>query len=270
MSLKLPSFMTTARQAVKQMNSTDRMLAPIRREIRQIEATRRAVESVVGPDSGYQAAVDIQHQVEAITEPVLALRRQLSDPYDWHSRIDDIVRSVSLPRSLLDQLAAAAVLFLPKNLGDLTTDDLYAVLDLCKADGLSVAWAPQASIVRALLSSSRPQEQNALLDEYRLDVLDDMEASLEIIGHPDLAGMRVIFTAALRAARAGLNEGAQALASNVLETAMKQNDNAWIRRSFPQVAYPAAGRHGTTASALTHAYEWSDLTLSQFKPSSYW
>ncbi|WP_328843020.1 hypothetical protein [Streptomyces sp. NBC_00258] len=57
-----------------------------------------------------------------------------------------------------------------------------------------------------------------------------------------------------RTARAGCSEGAQALAGNALETAMKWHGNAWIRQSFPQVTYPPkAGHHGTIGSALDDA-----------------
>ncbi|MGW7071841.1 hypothetical protein ACWGII_30735 [Streptomyces sp. NPDC054855] len=71
--------------------------------------------------------------------------------------------------------------------------------------------------------------------------------------------------AAVRAARAGHSEGAQALAGNVLETAMKGHGNAWIRHSFPQVTYPKGNHHATIGSVLDDTADWGDLTLLQFK-----
>jgi hypothetical protein len=166
----------------------------------------------------------------------------------------------------LDQLAATAALFLPANLVGLDTEDLYTILKMCEYEGLSLAWAPRTEIVKSLFPLGARQERYALLAEHRDDVLDDVDASLQIVTHPELTGMVAILSTATRTARVGFGEGAQALAGNVLETAMKRHSNAWIRRSFPQVTYPPeAGHHGTIGSALGDADDWGDLTLLQFK-----
>ncbi|MCX5097489.1 hypothetical protein OOK36_54515 [Streptomyces sp. NBC_00365] len=175
------------------------------------------------------------------------------------------MRSVSLPRTLLDQLAAAAALFLPANLSGLASEDLYTILDLGQEDGLSLAWAPGTEIVKALLPLGTREERYALLAERRDDVLDGVDASLQIVTHPELTDMVTILSAATRTARAGFSEGAQALAGNVLETAMKRHGNAWIRRSFPQATYTKGSHHGTIGSALDDADDWGNLTLLQFK-----
>lgn len=263
----LSGLMKSARQNAAWLNSIDKQFEPIRRQLRGIESTRRSIVDAMGPANAvYQAALDAQRRYQAIAVPVLALQSDLSDIYDWHSRIDDVVRSVSLPRTLLDQLAAAAALFLPANLSGLDTEDLYTILDLGEDDGLSLAWAPRTEIVKALLPLSNRAERYALLAERRDDVLDDVDASLQIVTHPELTGMVTILSAATRTARADFSEGAQALAGNVLETAMKRHGNAWIRRTFPQVSYPPkAGHHGTIGSVLDDADDWGDLTLLQFK-----
>lgn len=259
-------FMESIRQISAWHNSIDKMLEPARRHIRQMESTRRTIESVMGPgNAAYQAALNAQRQYRAIAEPVLALQSNLSDIYDWHSRINDVVRNVSLPRALLDQLAAKAALFLPVNLVGLDTEGLCTILEMGEDDGLSLAWAPRIEIVKALFPLDARQERYALLGERRDDVLYDVDASLQIVTHPELTGMVAILSTATRTARAGFGEGAQALAGNVLETAMKKHGNAWIRRSFPQVTYPKAGHHGTIGSALDDADDWGDLTLLQFK-----
>ncbi|MGV9884797.1 hypothetical protein [Streptomyces sp. NPDC003006] len=263
----LSGFMESIKQISAWHNSIDKMLEPARRHIRQMESTRQTIGSVMGPgNAAYQAALDAQRHYRALTEPVLALQSDLSDIYDWHSRINDVVRSVSLPRTLLDRLAATAALFLPANLVGLDTADLYTILEMGEDDGLSLAWAPRTEIVKALFPLEARQERYALLSERRDDVLDDVDASLQIVTHPELTGMVAILSTATRTARAGFGEGAQALAGNVLETAMKRHGNAWIRRSFPQVTYPPkAGHHGTIGSALDDADDWGDLTLLQFK-----
>ncbi|MFE9647483.1 hypothetical protein ACFYO0_25870 [Streptomyces sp. NPDC006365] len=265
-NIGLSGLMKSVRETSAWLNSIDQMLEPARRQIRMMESTRRTIESVMGPGNAvYQAVLDAQRQSRAISAPVLALQSDLSDIYDWHARINDVVRSVSLPRTLLDQLAKTAALFLPANLSGLDTEDLYTILDLGEDDGLSLAWAPRTEIVKALLPLGTREERYALLAERRDDVLDDVDTSLQIVTHPELTDMVTILSAATRTARAGFSEGAQALAGNVLDTAMKRHGNAWIRRSFPQVTYTKGSHHGTIGSALDDADDWGDLTLLQFK-----
>ncbi|MDP9612836.1 hypothetical protein [Streptomyces demainii] len=256
----LSGLLKSARQTAAWLNSIDKQLEPFRRQLRILESTRRSIVEAVGPaNAAYQAALDVQRRYQAIAAPVLALQSDLSEIYDWHSRINDVMRGVSLPRTLLDQLAATAALFLPANLSGLDTEDLYTILDLGQDDGLSLAWAPRTEIVKALLPLTTREERYD-------DVLDDVDASLQIVTHPELTDMVTILSAASRTARAGFSEGAQALAGNVLETAMKRHGNAWIRRSFPQVTYPSkAGHHGTIGSVLDDTDDWGDLTLLQFK-----
>lgn len=259
----LSGFMKSAGRTAAVLNSIDRKWDPLLRQIRRLESTRRSMGLTT---EAYQAALDAQRRYQEIAGPVLALPSDLSAIYDWHGRINDVVRSVSLPRTLLDQLAAAAAFFLPANLSGLDNGDLSAVLDVAADDGLSLAWAPRTEIVRALLPLSTRAERHVLLCERRDDVLDDIDASLQIITHPELTDMVTLLSAASRTARAGFGEGAQALAGNVLDTTMKRHGNAWIRRSFPQAAYPKGGHHGTISSALDGTDDWGDLTLLQFKP----
>ncbi|MCX4581329.1 hypothetical protein OHB41_51215 [Streptomyces sp. NBC_01571] len=264
--IDLSGLMKSAGRNAAWFNSVEKQVEPIRRQLRSIESMRRSMVEAMGPANAvYQAALDAQRRYQAIATPVLALQSDLSDIYDWHSRINDAVRSVSLPRTLLEQLGAASALFLPENLSGLDTEDLYTILSLGEDDGLSLAWAPRTEIVKALLPLSTRLERYTLLAEYRDDVLDDVEASLQIVTHPELTGMVTILNAATRTARADFNEGAQALAGNVLETAMKRHGNAWIRRSFPQATYTKGGHHWVIDSALNDAGDWSDLTLLQFK-----
>jgi hypothetical protein len=256
----LSDLVKSAMQTAAWYDSIAKQFEPVVRQIAMLDPTRRSIAAAIGPT--YQAAL----QYQAITAPVLTLQADLSGIYDWHSHINDVVRNVSLPRTLLDQLAAEAALFLPANLAGLDTEDLYAVLDLSQDDGVTLSWAPRTEIVKALLPLPTREQRYALLAEHRDDVLDDVDASLRVITHPELAGMVTILRTATRTARAGFSEGAQALAWNVLETAMKGHGNAWIRRSFPQVTYPPkAGHHGTIGSVLDDTDEWGDLTLLQFK-----
>ncbi|MGW6865125.1 hypothetical protein [Streptomyces sp. NPDC054901] len=227
----------------------------------QIEAAFRSVLPAL------EMVARVQRQfLTKIGPVVVAFVSHLQDEVDdWHSRVSKTVSSLSLPLTLLAQLARTAAQFLPPNLRGLNHDDLSGILYLCEEDGLSLAWAPRTSIVRSVLSLSTNVERCALLAERRDDVLDDIEASLQCVTHPGLAGMSLLLNSAVRTARAGFDEGAQALAGNVLETAMSGHGNAWIRSSFPQAEYTSRGHHPTIASALSGSAPWTDLTLLQFK-----
>src|SRR5882757_11222885 len=92
-------------------DSINDILKPLRHQLSLMESTRRAIDSVMGAGNPlYRAGVDAQLQA-LFAGPVQALQSPLSDLYDWRRSVDDFVRSVSLPRTLLDQLAATAALF---------------------------------------------------------------------------------------------------------------------------------------------------------------
>ncbi|WP_165394263.1 hypothetical protein [Streptomyces albidoflavus] len=244
----LSGFMESIKQISAWHNSIDKMLEP----------ARQTIESIMGPGNAvYQAALDAQRQYRAFAEPVLALQSDLSNIYDWHSRINDVVRSVSLPRTLLDQLAATEALFLPANLVGLDTEDLYTILEMgedeaCPSRGHHGPRSSEPCSLSTRAKSVTPSWLNT--------------AMMFSTTSTPASRPSPILSTAIRTARAGFGEGAQALAGNVLETAMKRHGNAWIRRSFPQVTYPPkAGHHGTIGSALDDADDWGDLTLLQFK-----
>ncbi|MEU6680952.1 hypothetical protein [Streptomyces sp. NPDC046925] len=252
------------RGAAARITSVNRALTPVSRQILLSEDTRRSIAHMTGAHAAtVRAALDARRLVS--TGYGRVFQDLFTDTYDWPRLLGAAVGRVSLPQSLLDQLGATAAMFLPANLRGLGPAELDTILELSAADGLSLGWAPRQEIVRTLVSLRTRDERSALLAERRADVLDDTETSLKIVEHPELVGMVAILNAAVRTARAGLDEGAQALAGNVLETAMKQHGNLWIRRSFPQVTYPKGNHHSTISSVLDDANDWGDLTLLQFK-----
>ena len=265
----LSGVVNSARHLSAVLASADRMLEPVRHNLRMMESHRQAIEAIArqNTDTVYRAVRDMQLQYRASTVvPVLALQSDLNGIYnDWHRRINDAVRNLAPARDLLDQLVAAAALFLPANLRGLAAGDLRVIVEFGADDGLSLAWAPRTEIVQALLALGTREERSVLLAERRDDVLDDIDASLQTVTHPDLTGMTTLLSSAVSTARAGCTDGAQALAGNVLDTAMKRHGSAWIRRSLPQAQYPRGSHHGTITSALTKVDEWGSLSLLQFR-----
>ncbi|MGI5451520.1 hypothetical protein ACQEVM_38310 [Streptomyces sp. CA-243310] len=257
------SGLYAARLAVDSVNDARDPVAAYAEQMdsAQIEATARAVVPVI--EMVVRAQQQFLTQIGPVVPAVMALARQVDD---LHSRISKAVSSLSLPLTLLAELARTAAQFLPPNLRGLNQDELSRILYMCEEDGLSLAWAPRTSIVRSALSLSTNVERCTFLAERRDDVLDDIEASLQCVTHPALAGMSLLLNKAVRTAQAGFDEGAQALAGNVLETAMHRHGNDWIRSTFPQAEYQKKKtHHPTIASALGDSTSWADLTLLQFK-----
>ncbi|MCD9880855.1 hypothetical protein [Streptomyces guryensis] len=62
----LSGFMESVSQTAAWLNSIDKMLEPVRRHIRDLKSTRRAIDSVMGPGNAlYQAALDARRQCQA-------------------------------------------------------------------------------------------------------------------------------------------------------------------------------------------------------------
>ncbi|OIV39338.1 hypothetical protein BIV57_00380 [Mangrovactinospora gilvigrisea] len=187
----------------------------------------------------------------------------LSTP-SWHEQIAAIVRMATPPSALVQRLLTKPFTdFLPSNLRDLTPDELEELFTISRDDGLGLSWAPHADLVKDLLKLGTRDERFTLLRDRREEVFDDVAASLQSVIHSDLTDLAALTAAAIDAARAGHDQAAQALACNVLETAMKELGGTWIRGAFPEV--PEAGHHKTIAGALPSGPSWGDPTLLEVR-----
>lgn len=90
-------------------------------------------------------------------------------------------------------------------------------------------------------------------------MVEDVEASLEEVDHPDLLDLRALTLQATACIRDGHDAPAHALLANVLDTVMRAHGNAWLRSYFPKAVFPSspntgshkliAGAHGTQTGA---------------------
>ncbi|MFF0171225.1 hypothetical protein [Streptomyces prasinus] len=145
--------------------------------------------------------------------------------------------------------------WLPDNLRDVDAGVWMWLLRISAKDGTCLAWAPRAEIVAELLALRRSEDRQRCLMEHRLEVVEDVEASLKEVDHPDLLDLRELTLQAAACIRDGHDAPAQALLANVLDTVMRAHGHAWLRSYFPQAAFPPnpntgshkmiAGAHGT-------------------------
>jgi len=182
---------------------------------------------------------------------------------DWHQRIAAIHGNVTLNSRLFEQVARQASFVLPDNLRSFKVKELKILLAVSAEDGISAAWAPRRDIVRGLLGLETRKERYAYLADHRDEALDDIEESLHRIDHPELTDWASLLGRAVVTARDGHEEAAQALAGNVLDSAMKGHGDAWMRHTFPQ-ATPQGGRHTVLSGVLGSRSQWNDLSMFDF------
>ncbi|MEV0192380.1 hypothetical protein AB0I39_28090 [Kitasatospora purpeofusca] len=135
--------------------------------------------------------------------------------------------------------------FLPDNLTGLDATRWMWLLRVAAKDGTCLAWAPRAEIVDALLALPGTADRRQYLIDHRLEVVEDVEASLEEVDHPDLLDLRTLTLQAAACIRDGHDAPAQALLGNVLDTLMTAHGRAWLRSYFPQGTFPPDPRTGS-------------------------
>lgn len=142
----------------------------------------------------------------------------------WVDRNQSLLRQVpeyiEAARQLSLRYQRAFRIALPPNWADLTSPDVFRVIDVMKETGFSLVWAPRTDVVRALIEAP-PAGRDAVLLSFRADVLDDLDEVVKDIKSPRLRDIPAGLKAALYALREGHDEAAQALAT-VLFTALIQ------------------------------------------------
>ncbi|MFD5661501.1 hypothetical protein [Streptomyces hirsutus] len=157
--------------------------------------------------------------------------------------------------SKFDTLRGLLREWLPDNLRDVDAKMWIWLLRISPKDGTCLAWAPRAEIVAELLTLRRSEDRQRCLMEHRLKVVEDVEASLKEVDHPDLLELRQLTLQAAACIRDGHDAPAQALLANILDTVMRAHGHTWLRSYFPQATFPPhpntgshkmiTGAHGT-------------------------
>ncbi len=116
----------------------------------------------------------------------------------------------------------------PANWNDaVDADEVHTLdlLDLAK-DGWPTTWVPGAPTLRALVRAN-PKDRAEVLITHRGNVLDDCDAALAVIDQGPCLEHAHLLTQAVAAVRAGVPGPAQALAANVIDTAIRASMSPW-------------------------------------------
>jgi hypothetical protein len=102
-------------------------------------------------------------------------------------------------------------------------EELRRVAEISAAERWALAWAPRAEIVQAVLAADSAETRQEVLVQRMTEVLDDSESVLRTVEAPELTELSDFALQAVGACRAGYEGAAQALATNVLDTAIDKH-----------------------------------------------
>lgn len=158
---------------------------------------------------------------DAITQSWSAALAKLIIPLDTFQALRPLFEE------LLDRL--------PPNWRELSTAGhrLAAVVELAK-DGFPVCWVPRAEVIAALDAAS-PDERLDVLAKHREDILDDCAAVLAETTADELVDLADAAGEAVAVLRQGQYRSAQALASSVVDTALRLAIPPESARYYPHV-----------------------------------
>ncbi|MFJ8827675.1 hypothetical protein ACIREE_38790 [Streptomyces sp. NPDC102467] len=208
-----------------------------------------------GPPPGVKTALDT-------LAAMAAQQRSMADSFQSSlHQIAGTINSVFTEDlfSSFDSLLGTFREWLPDNLRGVDAGLWMWLLRISAKDGTCLAWAPRAEIVAELLALRHSKDRQRCLEEYRPEVVKDVEASLKEVDHPDLLDLQELTLQAAACIRDGYDAAAQALLANVLDTVMRAHGHAWMRSYFPPASFPPhpvgshkmiAGAHGTFSGAV--------------------
>lgn len=216
----------------KQMNAA----TGLTRVWEQVRPHYAAAEQMRGITGLSGAHVRGQFSVPVTRELFATHRRLASD------RLLDSVRwqlpRISLtpafgPRfsQVLREVSRTVRRLLPDNLVDLIDKDWDTVARIVKSDRIGLAWTVRTDIIQSLLDAADANERAQVLLDHRGETLFDCLDCLQDTQHDTVRELAAFTRKAVLAAQAGHHESAQALATNVLDTALREKPPAGFTRS---------------------------------------
>ncbi|MEU4800557.1 hypothetical protein [Streptomyces sp. NPDC023327] len=125
-----------------------------------------------------------------------------------------------------------ADLLLPPNLQGFSSSEWSRLIDITTEAGIGLMWAPRAEHLRALLAEEDREGRYAYLLRHQDELLDELSTGMGEVTEEALQDLVRLGMRAIECARAGLWEGALALATNVLYSAMEEHGIDWYRQQF--------------------------------------
>ncbi|MGW0920718.1 hypothetical protein ACWD3J_17090 [Streptomyces sp. NPDC002755] len=140
-----------------------------------------------------------------------------------------------LAPGLPQQAEKLAELLLPVNLQGFSDDEWGRLINIAAEDGIGLMWAPSTTHLRALLAEPDRDGRYAYLLQHMDDLLDEVSVGLQEVTQKPLTDFVQLGKRAIECARAGLWEGALAVATNVLYSATEEHGIRWYHEEFKGV-----------------------------------
>ncbi|MFJ8827673.1 hypothetical protein ACIREE_38780 [Streptomyces sp. NPDC102467] len=186
----------------------------------------------------------------------------LTDSLRWPGWPDGF--TVPLAPGLPRRAEELADLLLPANLQGFTGSEWSRLIDITTEDGIGLMWAPGTEHLRGLLSKDDREGRYAYLLQHQDDLLDELNDGLQEVVEAPLQDLVRLGMRAIECARASLWEGALALATNVLYSAMEEHGIAWYRQEFNGVRdHNNQPIHGSTGPGSTVQFVISNIPMPE-------
>ncbi|MFD9122870.1 hypothetical protein [Streptomyces bottropensis] len=150
------------------------------------------------------------------------------------SLFSDLFDRVKAPLApgLPQQAEKLADLLLPVNLQGFSDAEWEQLIGIAAEDGIGLMWAPSTRHLRALLAEPDRHGRYAYLLRHMDELLDELSVGLQEVTQEPLNDLVQLGSRAIECARAGLWEGALAVATNVLYSATEQHGIRWYHQEF--------------------------------------
>ncbi|MFI1293403.1 hypothetical protein ACH4VM_34005 [Streptomyces sp. NPDC020792] len=197
-----------------------------------------AIAGRLGPDpfglNKFAAAAGVHHEI-AKTARLGALAHDFGPNLGVANGVlSSLFGRVKAPLApgLPQQVEKLAELLLPVNLQGFSDAEWERLIDIAATDGIGLMWAPSTRHLRALLAEAGREGRYAYLLRHLDELLDELSAGLQEVTQEPLQDLVRLGNRAIECARAGLWEGALAVATNVLYSAMETHGIRWYRQEF--------------------------------------
>ena len=127
------------------------------------------------------------------------------------------------------QVVAGFPNVVPSNLHEFAAAEWDGLIAIAEEQRIGLAWVPNHEVLQAMLSVDSEAERNAIIDERAEEILTASRTSLHACTDSRLADLADLAASAIATHEDGHHQGAQALATNVLDTAIEQHYSSGVK-----------------------------------------
>jgi hypothetical protein len=118
---------------------------------------------------------------------------------------------------------------IPENLLNLKAAEWERLIEISEEQRIGIVWIPREATLRLLLDADTEEERSKVLRSQAATILDDCSESLQQTTHEAIIELVTFAHQAISSHREGHTAAAQALATNVLDTALEQHHVSGVK-----------------------------------------